>query len=472
MPKTQPQKTNGRIGVGITTHNRRETFLTAYEHAKRFLPEGGKLVIVDDASDTPVPEATYRFEKNVGIATGKNKCLELLDDCEHIFLFDDDSYPVAKDWHIPYIEAGEPHLMLLFKDLKFAKLNDAVDVYQDAKIKALSHPRGCMLYFHRSVLDIAGGMDTGYARWGFEHGDLSNRIYNLGLTTFPYMDVIGSESLIYSGDYEQAVQTTVKWQERRKYLADMTAKYEASKKSKAYFPYKIGAKRPRKPVKGTETAVICSYLNGKVDSQRRHVWQANYGVMFPLVRSVSKKGRKLVILNNCFEKEDAKNVEHVRVEQGVTPYAQRWLASWRYLRDNPQLGKVCLVDATDVEMIRDPFLSMQDGVLYVGDEDQTLGCWWMLNNTSNEAFKAYFERRNNLPLLNCGVVCGDRETVMWLCKEIYEGMIIHNPDEKIEMPIFNHVLRTKYKGKLEFGRHVTTIFKQYECQSPAWFKHK
>ena len=78
------------IGIGITTHNRREVLLNSLKSFERFLPDDYKLVVIDDASDVPVSKSEwglydiYRFEKNVGIATAKNKCLELLEDCEHI----------------------------------------------------------------------------------------------------------------------------------------------------------------------------------------------------------------------------------------------------------------------------------------------------------------------------------------------------------------------------------------------------
>jgi hypothetical protein len=464
----------GRIGIGITTHNRRDVFLAAYQNATRFMPEGGKLVVVDDASDVPVPEATFRFEKNVGIATGKNKCLELLDDCEHIFLFDDDCYPKAEGWWKPYIDAGEPHLMFLFKDFKRAKIGDSVEVYEDDRVKALSHPRGCMLYLHRPVLDVAGGMDTGYARWGFEHGDLSNRIYNLGLTSFPYMDVQGSEDLIYSGDYEQVVQTTVKFDERRKYITSMEGKYEASKKSKAFFPYKAGAERqnatPDAP--RSDMAVVCQFFNAMPDPQRQRAWKADFGLVKQLANSVGKQKRTLHVLTNCLEQPDRTDTVVHRMGQGLNPYVQRWLASWQFLRAHPEIRKVCLVDATDVEMLRDPFPEMQDGVLYVGDEDEKLGNWWMLHNTKSMVLKMYFEQHNDKPLLNCGVVCGDRETVMWLCREIYTKMLNIWRAETVEMPAFNFIIRNLYRGELEHGRKVTSVFKAFEEKSPAWFKHK
>ena len=109
---------NSLIGIGITTHNRYSIFQETYNKMVELLPPNAALVIVDDGSDSPVKESTYRFDKSVGIARAKNKCIELLYDkgCEHFFLFDDDCYPMTKDWYIPYINNSENHLNYIFMD--------------------------------------------------------------------------------------------------------------------------------------------------------------------------------------------------------------------------------------------------------------------------------------------------------------------------------------------------------------------
>ena len=66
---------SGKIGVAITTHNRYDIFKTTYAEIKRFMPDNGVLVVVDDASSTPVPKATFRFNENVGIARAKKQML-------------------------------------------------------------------------------------------------------------------------------------------------------------------------------------------------------------------------------------------------------------------------------------------------------------------------------------------------------------------------------------------------------------
>lgn len=228
-----------KIGIGLTEYNRPDVFRESYERIREFAPKGSKIVVVDDGSDILLPEATFRFEENKGIAAAKNACLALLDDCDHVFLYDSDTYPITKGWEKPYIESPEPHLMYIFQDFPFGhKLHDTCILYQDSKITAYSHPRGCILYYKKICLEKAGGMNTSFGRWGYEHVELSDRIHNLGLTTFRYADITGSDKLFCSGDEQRIVTSTVNGIERRKWIARNKAIYESLQGSTEYIPYK------------------------------------------------------------------------------------------------------------------------------------------------------------------------------------------------------------------------------------------
>ena len=63
------------IGVAITTHNRRDIARDTVGKWKAMLPDGAVIVVIDDASAIPFPNADYRFNENVGIAKAKNKSL-------------------------------------------------------------------------------------------------------------------------------------------------------------------------------------------------------------------------------------------------------------------------------------------------------------------------------------------------------------------------------------------------------------
>lgn len=220
------------IGIGITTHNRPEVLKNSLEQMIRFAPPESLIIVVDDASDEPVPTAMMRAHKRVGVARCKNMCLQLLQDCDHIFLFDDDTYPIAPEWWKPYVESKEPHLMYQFR-LPGKPARDMQILHEDEDIVAYSHTRGAMLYIKKEVLSKVGGMDPAYhPDGGFEHPDWTNRIFNAGLTTYRAMDVPNSDKLLYCLDQDNQVKSSLKINRRAK--LENFKYYTANKESKSY----------------------------------------------------------------------------------------------------------------------------------------------------------------------------------------------------------------------------------------------
>jgi glycosyltransferase involved in cell wall biosynthesis len=447
-----------RIGVGITTHGRRAVFERTLTEIRRRTP-GAKIVVVDDASDTPVPEASFRFEVNVGIARAKNKCLELLADCEHIFLFDDDAYPLVDDWWRPYVESPEPHLMYVFQEFagKGPRLNDCTILADDGQHIAYSTPRGVMLYIDRNVLDQVGGMDIAFGQWGYEHGDWSNRIHAAGLTTWRYADVRDSQQLIYSldehvyelGGHERSVPhgNRTDLVERNKTIHD------AQRNLPAYREY-----RQQRDV------VLTAYLSGVVDPQRRKVWPDDSRQLAPLLTSLA--GHDVVLFSNELS---PMAVETVRVAKPVSPYFDRWLHYYRWLRDHPEVRFVWCVDSTDVVLLREPF-DLEPGVLYVGSEATVTGTKWMRENSTDQA---WIDAHASDPLLNCGLVGGDRRTVMTLCHRMvraYYDAKADGTDLILDMGPFNRIVRDEFT--FTTGPAVHTTFRANETNDWSRWKHK
>lgn len=442
------------IGIGITTHNRNKLVAETLAKIQAATP-GAKVVVVDDASQPRVRiegANIYRFDKNVGIARAKNKCLELLRDCDHIFLFDDDTYPIQPGWWQPYVASKEPHLMYLFESWSSGNpVGDDRIIYEDGSIVAHQHARGCMIYVHSSVLDRVGGMDARYGKAMHEHLDWSNRIYNAGLTSFPYMDVVGSEQLIHSMDEHQEVASSIAKIERRMMAQNNAQLLEASASSSEYAPY------------GRNIVLTC-YFSGVIDPQRDERWTADHKAVEKLEYSVQARGLDFELIHNCF------NLPNLTTIQG-SPYFERWLKQYQYLRDHPEVDFVFITDATDVDMLNNPFPHIGRDVLYVGDEPgQTLSNSWLLSRHQEPVVNQYFREHPDLPLLNCGVVGGSRELVMALCHDMWAYSLKH-PSETTDMGIFNYLMHTKYAGA-DYGRHVTTEFKKFERSSNAWFRHK
>lgn len=224
------------IGIGITTHNRRETALYAISEIKRMAPQGSKVVIVDDASDIPYPGADFRFEQNAGIAKAKNKCFELLEGCEHVFLFDDDVFPIKEGWYKPYVYPDINHMCFTFKRPITVEFESHYLFGSKLPYICYELPCGLMLYYKSICLETVGGFDEEYNGYGYEHVDLSKRIFNAGLTLAPFMDYSDSLSLFYSYDYLRQIQPSSK--NRALTIPANKLRYDALGDSKEFKPYK------------------------------------------------------------------------------------------------------------------------------------------------------------------------------------------------------------------------------------------
>ncbi len=212
------------IGIGISTTLNRSLVQNTLEQFRKFKAPNSEIVVHIDTE----------YE---GIAATKNKLLTQLDKYEHIFLFDDDTYPIAPDWWKPYVESDEPHLMYQFK-LPGKQASDMQEVYRDDKIVAYSHTRGCMIYIKKVVLEVVGGFDTAYGKAMFEHPDWTNRIHNAGLTTHRAMDVPGSNKLFYCLDQDTNIESSISSVDRQRGVRDNYKLYQSNKKSREFKEYR------------------------------------------------------------------------------------------------------------------------------------------------------------------------------------------------------------------------------------------
>jgi len=181
-------------------------------------PDNASIYIVDAGSDEQYAKADYIFPERTNISEVKNKCLQLCYEsgADHIFLFDDDAWPIKQGWELPYITSNLHHLCATFypsekiheyvtPEFKVnAKLEDLITVNRH-EVKEHRLANGYCLYFSRKCIDTVGGFDTNYNN-KYEHIDLSRRIFNAGLTRHMFQDVVGSEELIYCLDKDNAIQ--------------------------------------------------------------------------------------------------------------------------------------------------------------------------------------------------------------------------------------------------------------------------
>jgi len=471
-------KRASNIGIAISTHNRHDVVSRALDHQLKFLPAGALVVVIDDGSAKPVtaPEGVrvIRHDVSRGIVAAKNASLEALIDagCEHLFLWDDDAWPIADNWHWPYIESPEPHLAYQFLDLAGRnKLNDMAVLYQDDKNVAYTGQRGVMLYYHRSAIEQVGGFDPVYGRGMYEHPDLALRIHNAGLTTWAFADVVGSETLIHSMDEHEEGTRSIPRPEREA-LAKANAVIYSARRDSGYTAFV--------PFRQQRDVVITTLLTSQPDPQRGTKLAPAADLLQAWAASV--RGADAVVLADELTTApgDACLI-HVPALQ-MSPYFARWLHIYQYLRAHPEYRRVWCTDGTDVEMLHAPWEEMESGKIYVGSEHKTYADEWMKANHHGKAYSDFIDQHRDEPLLNAGLLGGSREDVMEFAHRsirLYYRIESHRfwkmetaPATLVDMGAFG-ITAKSFGDRIITGPKVHTIFKTDGFgKEGAWFRHK
>lgn len=189
-----------KIGVGFTTYNRREHLNTA-------------LAFLESNSHNVKLYVAYDSDKDrKGIAARKTECLRELQDCDYIFLFDDDCFPIKQGWEQLFIDSykytGQHHFIYQHETsgVGIKEIKDGVISYDNCN--------GCMMFITQEALKKVGAFNPNFGLYGLEHANYSNRIHLAGLSPIgQYVCPIGAEKYIYSMDidhYLPEVQKKVK----------------------------------------------------------------------------------------------------------------------------------------------------------------------------------------------------------------------------------------------------------------------
>lgn len=175
------------IGVGVTTYKREAHIKLFVSQMKKFLPPNCLFKIISD-------------REGKGVAWAKNEALRKLKNCDYIFLFDDDCFPIKGGWAEFFIkkhkETGQDHFLYLKETSTIRKVNEVNGLYY------FNNCGGCFMFLTKEVIEKVGGFNPEYSRYGYEHAGYSKRVYEAGLTTYPYICPKGAEEFITSFDYD------------------------------------------------------------------------------------------------------------------------------------------------------------------------------------------------------------------------------------------------------------------------------
>lgn len=213
-----------KSGIAITTRNRPEMLDACLTHFKTFTSKEAlrHLIIYDDSSDYDLrlknqkiikkhnmADQYYVGTQQVGVAQAKNCCLYLLGNTYHYyFLFDDDTFPIKKDWIELYIDArqssGFQHL--IYGNDTYCSILGRAD-----GIEFYNQVFGVLLFFTKEMYEKLGGFCTAYGAYGIEHIDLTLRAQKAGLTSLlqPYAAPINCADYIWNADTQVDSQKTL-----------------------------------------------------------------------------------------------------------------------------------------------------------------------------------------------------------------------------------------------------------------------
>jgi GT2 family glycosyltransferase len=124
------------------------------------------------------------YGKNKGVAANKNRILKYLEGNDFIFIAEDDIKFNKPGWVDVFIKAEEL--------TKFQHFNYIVSNYREFIKRTVSYGdisvgdsgpyvNGVLMVMSKKCLEIVGGFDERYGRYGYEHVDYTNRCKKAGI---------------------------------------------------------------------------------------------------------------------------------------------------------------------------------------------------------------------------------------------------------------------------------------------------
>lgn len=186
-----------RVGIGVTTYNRPECLKECLEHINKHTFMDNVTLYVATDSDFPSwknPENSGRK----GVAYRKNECLRALKDCDYVFLFDDDCFPIKDGWVEFFTGSKLNHLLFLNESHnKIKKQYKETDFFGN-ELYSYADCGGVFMFMTKDCIERVGAFNEKFILYGFEHCEWSMRA-NKGKREFYCLE--NTKEYIFSHDY-------------------------------------------------------------------------------------------------------------------------------------------------------------------------------------------------------------------------------------------------------------------------------
>lgn len=265
-----------KIGIGIITYKRENFFKNCYDSIP--WDKIDVAVIVNDGPEYDLEKlgvtlnektTLIQHSENCKLAKTKNDALKFLhkQNCEHIFIIEDDTVIIDKDVFEKYISASketgilhlnygpgspfnrkqDPNVHYDLHNRHLCKQDSEPDPrlivdYGKTKIALYTHTVAAFVYYNYKCLDLAGYMDEDLNENAWEHVEHTYRIIKAGVHPpfWWFADLENSEHLIKSqkgaiDNSSIATEKDVPW-EQQEWAKKVTRGAEIYKKKHGHYP--------------------------------------------------------------------------------------------------------------------------------------------------------------------------------------------------------------------------------------------
>ena len=176
-----------KVGIGVTSYNRPECLKECLEHINKH------------TESFEIHVATDTDEDRKGVAFRKNECLRALKDCDYVFLFDDDCFPIKDGW-----------VEFFVGKMQFILTSHLLFLTDKLHGKTHQHVNGCHIYNNcggvfmaltKAQIDRVGAFNEKFKMWGFEHAEYSQRISKARMNWMPYLCANRTDEYLFAHDY-------------------------------------------------------------------------------------------------------------------------------------------------------------------------------------------------------------------------------------------------------------------------------
>lgn len=219
--------------------------------------------------------------------------------------------------------------------------------------------------------------------------------------------------------------------------------------------------------------VLTCLLTNTPDPQRGEHLAADPSLFVQLRDSVHHNGRTLTVLHDCLDGADEGIDAFVMVEPGGNPYFYRWRVIADEVRTLNPDDLVWCVDATDVEMLHDPFPQMQRGIVYTGSEPWSISDGspfdrWLRKHCPSR--NAWYDAHPKRPFLNMGILGGSAEDIAIIADQLADS---EADGDDWEIGAWQQIAHDQYGDVIQTGEPVHTLFRAQDRDHPsAWWRHK